>query len=81
METRLAIISIIVENRINAESINVLLHKYEQYIVGRMGMPYEKKDLAIICILIDAPEDIISGVSGKLGMLQGVSVKTTYSKK
>lgn len=80
MDTRLAIIAIIVEDADYAERINNLLHDYRQYVIGRMGMPYEKKGLSIISVVIDAPEDIISTLSGKLGMLRGISVKTTYSK-
>ena len=79
--TRLAILGIIVENRDSAERINELLHDYGKYIVGRMGMPYEKKELSIISVIMDAPEAVISTLSGKLGMLNGVSVKATYSKK
>ncbi len=78
---RLATLSIIVENRENAEKINALLHECGKYIIGRMGMPYEKKDVSIICVIIDAPETVISTLSGKLGQLRGVSMKTTYSKK
>jgi len=80
METRLAIIAIIVEDAEYVEKINNLLHDYRQYVIGRMGMPYEKKGLSIISVVIDAPEDVISTLSGKLGMLRGISVKTTYSK-
>ena len=80
-ETRIAIIGIIVEDRAYVEKINALLHEYAQYIVGRMGMPYAKKDLSIISVIVDAPEDEISTLSGKLGMLKGISVKTTYSKR
>ncbi len=79
-DTRVAIIGVIVENRANAERINELLHEYGKYIVGRMGMPYEKKGISIICVVIDAPETVISALSGKLGLLNGVSIKTTYSK-
>lgn len=81
METRIAILGIIVEDRSCTDGINELLHEYARYIIGRMGMPYEKKGLSIICVIIDAPEDIISTLSGKLGMLRGLSVKTTYSKR
>ena len=79
--TRLATLSIIVEDRENAEKINAMLHEYGQYIIGRMGMPYPKKEVSIICVVIDAPETVISTLSGKLGQLRGVSMKTTYSKK
>ena len=79
--SRLATLSIIVEDRQNAEKINAMLHECGQYIIGRMGMPYPKKEVSIICVVIDAPETIISTLSGKLGQLRGVSMKTTYSKK
>ncbi len=79
--TRLATLSIIVEDRENAEKINSMLHEYGQYVIGRMGMPYPKKEVSIICVVVDAPETVISTLSGKLGQLRGVSMKTTYSKK
>lgn len=78
---RLATLSIIVEDRENAEKINAMLHECGKYIIGRMGMPYPKKEVSIICVVIDAPETVISALSGKLGQLRGVSMKTTYSKK
>lgn len=80
METRIAIIGIIVEDRTAAEKINELLHEHASYVVGRMGMPYPKKDISIISVIVDAPEDVIAKLSGKLGMLHGVSIKTTYSR-
>ena len=79
--TRLAILGIIVEDRNSTEKLNNLLHEYGSYIVGRMGMPYQKKNLSIISVIVDAPETVISNLAGKLGMLSGVSVKATYSKK
>jgi len=81
METRIAIIGIIVEDREAAERINELLHEFGQYVVGRMGMPYPKKNVSIISVIMDGPEDVISSLSGRLGMLRGVSIKTTYSKR
>lgn len=78
---RLATLSIIVEDRENAEKINAMLHDCGKYIIGRMGMPYPQKGVSIICVVIDAPETVISTLSGKLGQLKGVSMKTTYSKK
>lgn len=80
METRIALIGIITENNDSAEKINALLHEYGQYIVGRMGIPYRQKGIAVISVIIDAPNGIISALSGKLGMLPGVSAKTIYSK-
>lgn len=80
METRIALIGIIIENNESAEKINALLHEYGQYIVGRMGIPYRQKGISVISVIIDAPNGIISALSGKLGMLPGVSAKTIYSK-
>lgn len=81
MDNRLAVISIIVNDTDASSEINKLLHDFSSYIVGRMGMPYKKRDVSIICIVMDAPEDVISSLSGKLGMLKRVSIKTTFSKK
>lgn len=80
METRVAIIGIIVENKDSVERINDLLHQNSSYIIGRMGIPHSKRNISIISIVLDAPSDVISALSGKLGMLPGVSTKTTYSK-
>lgn len=80
METRVALIGIIIENPDSVEKMNSILHQYSQYIIGRMGVPYHKKELSIISIVLDAPMDIISSISGKLGMLNGVSSKAVYSK-
>jgi putative iron-only hydrogenase system regulator len=80
MESRVALIGIIVENRDSVESLNNLLHKYGEYIIGRMGLPYPKRGISIISICMDAPGDVISSLSGKLGMLPGVTTKTVYSK-
>ena len=80
METRVALIGIVVENPDSVEQLNLLLHQYRQYIIGRMGVPYQKKDVSIISVAIDAPQDCISALSGKLGKLPGISTKTVYSK-
>ncbi len=80
METRLALIGIIVENKGSVEKMNALLHEYGDYIVGRMGIPYPKRHVSVISIIMDAPSDIISALSGKVGMLPHVSTKTVYSK-
>lgn len=80
METRVALIGIIVEDQEVAGRLNEILHQYKQYIIGRMGIPYQKRDVSIISIVIDAPGDVISALSGKLGMLKGVSSKAVYSK-
>ena len=79
METRVAVISIIVEQEDNVEKINILLHEARQYIIGRMGIPYSSRGISIISVVIDAPQNIISALSGKIGHLQGVSAKTAYS--
>ncbi len=81
MESRVAVLSIIVENTDAAEQINQLLHEHSEYIIGRMGIPYRQRHINIICIALDAPQDVISGLSGKIGALDGVSVKTAYSNK
>ena len=80
METRIALIGIIVSNMDSVDELNHLLSQYGQYIVGRMGIPYREKDISIISIAMDAPNDIISALSGKLGMLPGVSTKTIYAQ-
>lgn len=79
MNTRVAVISIIVENSDSAEQINSILHDYGEYIIGRMGIPYKEKKINIISVVVDAPQDKISSLSGKIGRLEGVSVKTAYS--
>ena len=79
MENRIALIGIIVEEASSVEKLNGLLHEYRAYIIGRMGIPYEKKNISIISIAVDAPNDVINALSGKLGTLPGVSTKTTYS--
>ena len=79
MESRVAVISIIVENRESAEKLNALLHEYGDYIIGRMGLPYRARKINIISVAIDAPQDDIAALSGKIGALPGVSVKTAYS--
>lgn len=78
-ETRVAVISIIVEEPESVPAMNELLHQYGQYIIGRMGIPYREKNVNIISIAIDAPQDAISALSGKIGRLKGVSAKTAYS--
>ena len=79
METRVAIISIIVEDPASVQIMNDILHQYSEYIVGRMGIPYRAKGVNIISIAIDAPQDKISTLSGKIGKLPGVTAKTAYS--
>ena len=79
MATRVAVMSIIVEKSETVEEINSLLHSYGQFIIGRMGIPYRKRNINIISIAIDAPQDTISALAGKIGKLDGVSVKTAFS--
>ena len=79
METRIALIGIIVENPDSVEQLNHMLHEYGSFIVGRMGIPYEKKNVNIISVALDAPQDVISALSGKLGRLPGITAKTVYA--
>lgn len=81
METRIALLGIVIEDMNQTEKLNALLHECGQYIIGRMGLPYREKSVNIISIVLDAPNDVISTLSGKIGMLPGVSAKTLYSKK
>lgn len=78
-ETRIAVMGIIVENVESVEILNSLLHDYGEYIVGRMGIPYRKRNVNIVSIAVDAPQDVISALSGKIGKIEGISVKTSYS--
>ena len=79
METRIAVMSIIVENDDTVESLNSILHDYGDYIIGRMGLPYRARRINIISIALDAPQDVISSLAGKVGNLPGISVKTALS--
>lgn len=79
METRVAVMSIIVEDNSSVERINAILHEYGEYIIGRMGLPYRQKKISIISIALDAPQNVTSTIAGKIGGLGGVSVKTAYS--
>lgn len=79
-ETRIALIGILVEEPESVEQMNRLLHQYAPYIIGRMGIPYREKEISLISVALDAPQPVISALSGKLGMLPGVSTKTLYSK-
>ena len=80
METKVALIGIVVENPDSVIKLNTLLHEYSAHIIGRMGLPYHKKEISIISVALDAPQDTINALSGKLGKLEGVSTKTIYSK-
>jgi putative iron-only hydrogenase system regulator len=79
MNTRVAVMSIIVENGEGVAELNAILHDYGDYIIGRMGIPYRQRGISIISVAIDAPQDTISALSGKIGKLKGVSVKTAFS--
>ncbi len=79
METRIALLAVLVKNQDSVEKLNALLHEYRAYIVGRMGIPYKQKQVAIISIAIDASQDVISALSGKIGALDGVSSKTVFA--
>lgn len=79
-DKRLAVISLIVEDRAFTADINALLSEYADCIVGRMGVPYKQKNVSVICVIVDAPAECINGLTGKIGMLRGVSAKTLMSK-
>ena len=79
METRVAVMSVIVEEPDSVERLNGILHEFGQWIIGRMGIPYRKRGVSIISIALDAPQNTISSLAGKIGSLPGVSVKTAYS--
>lgn len=79
METRVAVISIIVSEQESVLPLNALLHEYREYIIGRMGLPYKQKEICIISIALDAPHNIISALAGKIGRIEGVATKTTYA--
>ncbi|MEI2999654.1 MAG: TM1266 family iron-only hydrogenase system putative regulator [Victivallis sp.] len=80
-ESRIAIVSMIVEDTEMSAEINRILHEYRDWLVGRMGIPYKQQNVAVICVVVDAPANVTSSSSSKLGMLPGISVKTVYSKK
>ncbi|MBR2812083.1 MAG: iron-only hydrogenase system regulator [Solobacterium sp.] len=80
MDTRIAVIAIIVEDTSCVEELNALLHEYGQYIIGRMGIPYREKNISLISVAVDAPMDTISALTGRLGRISGLTVKTAYSK-
>ena len=79
MQTRVAVMSFIVENTDYAEEIYNVLHMYGKYVIGRMGLPYREKKISIISVAVDAPQDMISAMAGKLGRIPGVNIKTAYS--
>lgn len=79
METRVAVIGIIVEKNESAKDVNAALSEYRDYIIGRMGLPYEKKQINCITVIVDAPQDVINTLCGKIGNIDGVSSKAAYS--
>ena len=79
METRIALLAIIVRDADSVGALNDLLHQYSSYIIGRMGVPYRQREVSIISVAIDAPADVISALSGKMGRLKGVTAKTVYA--
>lgn len=79
-DTRVAQLGILVEDPDSVEALNALLHQYKDHIIGRMGLPYRAKQVNIISIVLDAPQDAISTLAGKVGMLPGVSCKALYAK-
>ena len=80
METRLALVGVVVEDKNAVPRINELLSLYGEYIIGRMGVPHKERGVSVISVALDAPNDVISALSGKLGAIRGVSSKTIYSK-
>ncbi len=79
-EKRIAVLSVIVENREETAKLNALLSEYGEYIVGRMGIPYREKSVSVLCVVLDAPSTAINALTGKIGQLSGVSAKTLFSK-
>ena len=80
LETRVAVLSIVVEKRESTEKLNAILHEYGEYVIGRMGIPYKQKNISVLSIVLDAPTEKINALTGKLGMLEGVYAKTLFSK-
>ena len=80
METRVAVISIVVENPDSVTKLNELLHQFSPYVIGRMGIPYPAKNISLISVAVDAPQDKINALTGSLGKLDGVTAKAAYSK-
>lgn len=80
METRIAVLAIIVEDMNCTDELNRILHEYSSYVIGRMGIPYRERKLSLISVAVDAPMEVISALTGKIGKLNGVSVKAAYQK-
>ena len=79
-ESRVAVLSVLVEQSEAVERINAMFHEYAPYIIGRMGLPYREKGISVICVVMDAPQSAISALSGKIGRISGVSTKVAYAK-
>lgn len=79
-EKRIAVLSVVVEDRGSAESLNAILSRFGEYIVGRMGIPYREKGVSVLCVVLDAPASAVNALTGKIGQLPGVSAKTLFSK-
>lgn len=80
METRVATLGIIVDQLADTEALNAILHDFREYIIGRMGIPYRQKGMNIICLVVDAPQDEINSLTGKVGSLEGVNAKACYAQ-
>lgn len=80
METRVATLGIIVDQAADTEALNAILHDFREYIIGRMGIPYRQKGMNIICLVVDAPQDEINSLTGKVGSLEGVNAKACYAQ-
>ena len=80
METRVATLGIIVDQSADTEALNAILHDFREYIIGRMGIPYRQKGMNIICLVVDAPQDEINSLTGKVGSLEGVNAKACYAQ-
>ncbi len=79
-DTRVAILAVVVEDKSKASELNSLLTEFGEYIIGRMGVPYNKKNISLISVALDAPQDVINSLSGKVGSIEGISAKAVYSK-
>ena len=80
-EKRIAVVGIIIENKESVDKLNSLLHEFGEYIIGRMGLPYRERNISIVSLAIDASQDVISTMTGRIGNIDGISVKTAYSNK
>lgn len=79
-EKRIAVLSVVVEQREQAEKLNAYLSEFGEYVIGRMGIPYHAKGVSVLCVVLDAPTSVVNALTGKIGQLSGVSAKTLFSK-